>query len=107
MLKFLIGRAGSGKSAAVYTRIHALAEADTPVMLLVPEQFTMENEREMLRFLGNRLAPRVQVLNFSRLSEYVFRETGGLAKNYLDGGGKCILMRTALDGTSGRLRRYG
>ena len=47
MLQLILGRAGSGKTTELYRRIGQVAEAGGQAILLVPEQFSFENEREL------------------------------------------------------------
>lgn len=94
----LLGRAGSGKSHCVFERLTALARADkTPLILLVPEQYSFESERTLLLRLGAEQAARIQVLSFSRLADVVFRQTGGLASEQMDDGTRALLMSRALE----------
>ena len=98
MLQLLIGRSGSGKSHAVFERIETLVrQGHETVLLLVPEQYSFETERTLLRRLGERLANRVQVLSFTRLADTVFREVGGVAAVIPDDGVRALLMSRALD----------
>ena len=72
MLQLILGRAGSGKTTELYRRIGQVAEAGGLAILLVPEQFSFENERELYLRLGPELSSRVEVLGFGRLCDYVF-----------------------------------
>ena len=78
MLQLILGRAGSGKTTELYRRIGQVAEAGGQAILLVPEQFSFENERELYLRLGPELSSRVEVLGFGRLCDNVFRYYGGL-----------------------------
>ena len=61
-----------------------MAEAGGQAILLVPEQFSFENERELYLRLGPELSSRVEVLGFGRLCGNAFRYYGGLAGRALD-----------------------
>ena len=98
MLHLLLGRSGSGKTAAVYARLRALAESGSaPLYLLVPEQFSFQSERELLFGLGEQLSSRVTVSSFTRLADRVFREVGGMAEETLDDGTRILLMSRAIE----------
>ena len=98
MLQLLIGRSGSGKSGEVFDRIETLVQqGHERVLLIVPEQYSFENERTLLMRLGAQRASRVQVLSFTRLAQTVFREVGGMAGEVLDDGSRALLMSRALD----------
>ncbi len=108
MLQLLIGRSGSGKSHAVFDRIETLVQqGHERVLLIVPEQYSFESERMLLRRLGAQQANRVQVLSFTRLADTVFREVGGVAGEPLDDGVRALLMSRALDEVAAVARDAG
>ena len=97
MLRLILGRSGSGKTHWIRNKIKELAESgNQKILLVVPEQYTFESERALLQLLGESLFPTVQGVSFTRLSDFVFRQTGGLAGRRLDDGGRAILMSLAL-----------
>ncbi|QNK41118.1 PD-(D/E)XK nuclease family protein [Caproicibacter fermentans] len=107
MLRFVLGRAGSGKTQAVRNKLKNLAQTgEERLMLLVPEQASFENERAMLRLLGPVLARRVTVTSFSRLTDEVLRGCGGFAGRRLDDGGRSIFMSLALEQVKDQLDVY-
>ena len=107
MLRFVLGRAGSGKTRAVRSALRELAVSGREkLMLLVPEQASFENERAMLRLLGPALARSVAVTSFSRLADEVLRRYGGFAGRRLDDGGRSIFMSLALEQVKDRLSVY-
>lgn len=98
MLRFILGRAGSGKTQTIRYLLKEMAQTSSKkLMLIVPEQSSFENERAMLRLLGAKDAQRVEVTSFSRLADAVFRRYGGAAGRRLDDGGRSILMSLALE----------
>ncbi|MBR5753779.1 MAG: hypothetical protein IKX83_04770, partial [Clostridia bacterium] len=107
MLQLVTGRSGSGKTEYVRGLLGRLAEqGEAPLLLLVPEQYSYDTERAMLRRFGNRTAQRVEVLSFTRLADYVFRDIGGNAGVVADEGTKLILMLRAMDTVSEKLDYY-
>ncbi len=107
MLKLILGRSGSGKTHAVRSALKTLAERGAEgLMLLVPEQASFENERAMLRLLGERNARRVAVTSFTRLTDAVQRRYGGFAGRRLDDGGRSIFMSLALEQVRDRLEVF-
>lgn len=121
MLQLILGRSGAGKTFTIYQQLSALTEklaediyqGDKPalmkpsVLLLVPEQFSFESERALLKLLGPSKANIVQVLSFTRLAETVFRELGGLAGRRLDDSTRVLLMSHVLDQLQEQLTLYG
>lgn len=97
MLELLIGPSGSGKTHRILENLSALtAEGKSNILWLVPEQYSFESERAILRALGPVGAAGVRVLSFSRLADMVAREVGGLAGQRLDEGMRALLMSRAL-----------
>ena len=93
MLQFILGRAGSGKTEYIRRMLadHSLA-GQGGCVLLVPEQYSFETEKAMLRLAGPQRANAVQIYSFTRLAETVFRREGGVAGRRLNDGGRRILM---------------
>ena len=107
MLRFLIGRAGAGKTAAIIREIRqAVEEGRGPSILLVPEQYSHEAERELCRECGDRLSLYGEVLSFTGLARRVRQQLGGGAAPVLDKGGRLLCMALALNGVGSRLRVY-
>ena len=108
MLHFLIGRAGAGKTAAVIRRIRErVLSGEAGSILLVPEQYSHEAERELCRACGDSLSLYAEVLSFSGLQRRMAAELGGGAIPWLDKGGRMLCMALALQGIGPRLRVYG
>lgn len=119
MLQLILGRSGAGKTYTIYQKLAALIEqlsankqqedsqALPAILLLVPEQYSFESERMLLKLLGASKANTVQVLSFTRLAETVFRETGGLAGKRLDDNTRVLLMSHVLDQLQEQLTLYG
>lgn len=107
MLRFILGRAGSGKTELLRTELENMAKnSRKKLMLIVPEQSSFENERAMLHRLGAKDVQRVSVTSFSRLADEVFRRYGGGAGRRLDDGGRSMFMSLALEQVKDQLRFY-
>ena len=98
MLRLIIGRAGSGKTAAVIGEIaEAVSEGRGGSMLLVPEQYSHEAERELCERCGDSLSLYAEVFSFTGLARRVLAARGGAAADWLDKGGRMLCMALALD----------
>lgn len=98
-LRFIFGRAGTGKSTLCLEEIRREINSDpfgVPLILLVPEQATHQMEMSLTHTpeLGGIL--RAQVLSFRRLGWRVFSETGGGQKILIGDVGKRMLLRRLL-----------
>ena len=107
MLRLIVGRAGSGKTAAVMAEIKEnMAHGIRDSVLLVPEQYSHEAEREICRVCGEQLSLYAEVLSFTGLARSVARVQGGTAAPWLDKGGRLLCMALALKNVSSRLKLY-
>ena len=107
MLELILGGAGTGKTILIYDKIKQAVQAGQQVILLVPEQASFENERQLYRLLGPQKALSVEVLSFTRLCDRVFRAYGGMAGIHMEDSSKLLLMSVALEGLREQLQVYG
>ena len=94
-LKLYIGASGSGKSYRLYQHIieESIANPHTNYLIVVPDQFTMQTQLEMVEKHPNKGIMNIDVLSFGRLSHRVFEEVGGDDKPVLDDTGKSLVLR--------------
>ena len=94
MTEFILGPAGSGKTTLIYEKILKDLSDGKHVILLVPEQSAVLAESMLSAEAQAREIPqiRLEVLNFKRLCNRVFREYGGITYHGLTGGGKTLLL---------------
>ena len=107
MLRIIYGEAGTGKSAALMDEIRRGADSGRRYILLVPEQYSHEAERELCAVCGDGLSLYAEVLSFTGLAREVSAECGGTAAEYLDKGGRLLCMALAAGALYSRLRVYG
>ncbi len=103
MLEFICGAAGSGKTDEVYRRAMADAALGKSVYILVPEQYSMYAEQELLSRLGFSAQNKIQILTFSRLSNLIFSKLGPLRSRYIDKAGKHLMACRAIQLSSKEL----
>lgn len=106
MITFIYGRAGSGKSTYIYDRIASDLKNGRKPLLLVPEQQALYAERQIADLTSDYSSIELEVLNFRRLANRVFREYGGLTFNNIDDGGKLLIMWRVLNEISPFLKEY-
>lgn len=99
MLTLICAPSGYGKTHHLYDRIsEKLADGtNSRMFVIVPEQESVKSEKALLERFGNSLNDRVEILNFSRLANRVFREAGGITYKYVDNGGKDLIVSTILE----------
>ncbi|CAH1204278.1 ATP-dependent helicase/deoxyribonuclease subunit B [Paenibacillus allorhizoplanae] len=109
-IRFVIGRAGSGKSERCLTEMKqqlASAPEGDPLILLVPEQATFQAEHALVSDPSIRGMIRAQVLSFHRLAWRVMQEKGGTARLPIDDTGKKLLLTSILHKYKDKLRLFG
>ncbi len=94
MMQIVYGATGCGKTTWIVDAILNDLRRHIPVVLIVPEQQSMEAEL-MLSEAADRAdlsTVGLEVLSFSRMANRVFREYGGLSYHYIDRGARALLM---------------
>ena len=105
MIRMILGRAGTGKTARVFGEIaDCVRSGQKGLVLLVPEQYSHEAERELCRAAGDSLSLYGEVLSFTGLARKVLVPGGG--RPSMDGGGRLLCMAVAMEAAAGRLRVY-
>lgn len=104
MLNIITGRTGSGKTRLVRSMAAELSKNESgKVIIIVPEQFTFETEREMLSVLGNGKINNVEILSFSRLAEKLLKQYGKLDRRVADDGERAVLISLAAEALGDKL----
>ena len=95
-LQFILGNSGSGKTRYIHENIIRQADADPNrnFLVIVPEQFTMQTQRELVSLHPGHSIMNIDVLSFNRLAYRVFDETGGLNRQVLEETGKNLILRS-------------
>lgn len=93
-LRIVYGRAGSGKSSLCLEEIKIALNigGECPLVLIVPEQFSLQAEKNLTRAAGSAGIFRAEVLSFRRLAFRVFSEVGGISRRHLNAAGKSMLL---------------
>lgn len=98
-LRFWFGASGSGKTTEVQQEIirRAGANRDTQFLMIVPDQFTMQTQKQMVTSHPDGGIINIDVLSFGRLAHRIFEEVGKPERQALDDTGKCLLLRGILN----------
>ncbi len=106
MLNIICGRSGSGKTGLIYENIRRDVLNAKRAYLIVPEQQSVISEKQIVSLCGNSCNMHLEVLNFSRLCNRVFREYGGMSQKYIDEGGKALVLAGVLEELAPSLEQY-
>lgn len=104
-LTLIMGRSGRGKTHFCLEQINkkAFENSSKKLILVVPEQYSFQAEKELLNVIGKNAIINQEVLSFRRLSYRVFNEVGGLTKKHIDEIGKNMLIQNVIEKVSDRL----
>lgn len=86
MLNIFYGRENLGKEKFIYDNIGGRA------LLVVPDQFTLEAERELIAHSGAKALMDVEVLSLSRLGYRLLEELGGSKRTFIDKYGRHMIL---------------
>lgn len=96
MISYIFSTSPSEHTDFIYSEIKERIKRGENSFILVPEQYSMFSERELLKRLGFSAQKHVQVLTFSRLSNIILSRTGPLRLKYIDSAGKNMLAQRAV-----------
>ena len=107
-LQFILGGAGSGKTRYLYeTAIReSMEHPDTQYLVVVPEQFTMQTQKEIIRLHPRHGIMNIDILSFKRLAYRVFEDLGVRIPVVLDDMGKSMVLRKVAGLKRGKLSLY-
>lgn len=109
-IRFILGRAGTGKTHHCLDAVRARLREDPlwghRVVLLVPEQASLQMERALIADPAVAAYSRAEVLSFRRLARRVLSETGGLGDRVLTPLGRVMVLRHLMERHRDRLRAY-
>ncbi len=94
-LRFYFGPSGAGKSYKLYRELldRAHKAPKTNFLVIVPDQFTMQTQKELCLAGKRGGIMNIDVLSFSRLSHRIFEEVGGGDVPTLDDTGKSLVLQ--------------
>ena len=95
-LRFYFGGSGAGKSRQLHENILSMAkrEPEKNFLILVPDQFTMQTQVDLVKASDCGGIMNIDVLSFGRLAHRIFEETGYDSKPVLDDTGKSLVLRS-------------
>lgn len=94
-LRFCFGPSGSGKSHRIYEEImqRAAEELGRNFLIIVPDQFTMQTQKDLVMRSDRDGILNIDVLSFGRLSHRILEEVGTKEMPVLDDTGKSLVLQ--------------
>ena len=107
-LQFILGGAGSGKTRMLYDRVirESMEHPEQKYLVMVPEQFTMQTQKEIIRLHPRHGIMNIDILSFKRLAYRVFEDLGVRIPVVLDDMGKSMVLRKVAGLKRGKLSLY-
>ena len=108
-LRYYMGPSGAGKSTQLYNEIIKRSGYETKrnFLVVVPDQFTMQTQKDMVLAHPKGGIMNIDVLSFGRLAHRIFEEVGGNEKPVLDDTGKSLILRKLAASRAEELKAFG
>ena len=94
-LQFYFGGSGAGKSRKLHRDMidASMQDAGSNFLLIVPDQFTMQTQMDLVLEHPNKGIMNIDVLSFGRLTHRILEEVGYEEMPVLDDTGKSLILR--------------
>ena len=108
-LQFYFGPSGVGKSRQLYREIieRSKERKDVNFLIIVPDQFTMQTQKELVELHSRGGIMNIDVLSFGRLTHRVLEEVGKEDIPVLDDTGKSLVLQKVASGMREQLPCLG
>ncbi len=108
-LQFYFGPSGAGKSRQLYEEITSRAAMNPKqnFLIIVPDQFTMQTQKELVLLNDRGGIMNTDVLSFGRLGHRILEEVGGQEIPVLDDTGKSLVLQKVAANLEGNLPALG
>lgn len=104
MLTIYYGRENIDKEKFIYEKI---AETPGKTLVIVPDQYTLEGEKQAFRLLRTQGLLNVEIVSMSRLGSRLIAEQGGGRKTFIDKYGRHMLLGKIARECSDDLQVFG
>ena len=106
---YYLGPSGSGKTHRMISDVidRSLKEKDRMFLIVVPDQYTMATQKQVVEMHPAKGIMNIDVLSFGRLYHAMTAEKGAPAEVLLDDTGKNLLIRRAALGLENELSAIG
>ncbi len=108
-LQFISGNSISDRTAVIYETIcaQACSHPDKDYLFLVPEQATLQVQRELAAVHPDHVLGNIDVLSFGRLAHRLLNEQAGKKAVLLDDTGKSMILRRIAGKEKSELEVFG
>lgn len=107
-MRLVLGGSGYGKSSYIFDNIiqASVKNPDRNYIVVVPEQFTMATQKEIVERHPNHGVLNIDIVSFNRLAFRVFEELGISSLSVLDDTGKTLILKRIIEENRDKLNIY-
>ena len=106
-LKIIYGTAGTGKTKKCFEYIENIINSTSEkVIYVVPEQYSLDAERNISAQFSKKALDRVEVLSLERLAKRVFSTVGPVMCDFVDDNAKLMIVEKAIIKVSGKFTYF-
>lgn len=108
-LQFIVGSSGAGKSHDIYQDVirRSMEEPHRRFLVIVPEQFTMQTQKNLVSMHPRKGILNIDVLSFQRLAYRIFEEVGQDLSPLLEETGKSLVLQKIAQEQGQKLKILG
>lgn len=110
-LQLILGGSGSGKTTFVNKRVIELSQKNENrnknYIIIVPEQYTMQTQKDVVQAHPNKGIMNIDVLSFGRLAYRIFSELGEPSESIIDDETKNLILKKIAKSHSDKLKLIG
>ncbi len=107
MLHLIIGRIGCGKTQRIYSEIEKRVDSgERDILLIVPEQYSFETEKNIVVQMGAEKADKVSVFSFTFLAKHLLKMFDNSVLPEINDSIRAVVMSLALEQVSDKLEMY-
>lgn len=108
-LQLILGGSGSGKTTYLYDEVIRLSmeHPQEQYFLIVPEQFTMQTQKDIVTRHPNHGTMNIDIVSFARLAYRIFEELAVENLSVLDDMGKSMVLRKVAAAQKRQLVLFG
>ncbi|MBQ3062002.1 MAG: PD-(D/E)XK nuclease family protein [Lachnospiraceae bacterium] len=98
-LQLVLGNSGSGKSYYLQEFVirEAMANPKKEYLYIVPEQFTLQKQKDIVNAHPGKVIMNIDVCSFNRLAHRIFEELGIKEQVILEDTGKSMVLRKIIE----------
>lgn len=106
MINTIISKSAYANSMYTYKKIEENLDNKQKAFLIVPEQYTLQSDINLIDNISYNTAMDAKVLSFSSLARFIIDRTGGLSDNILTKSSKIIMLSNVLRDINGDLTLF-